>query len=64
VSDLWNKLDNYFQERKLGDIVINSFNLNNEGKINIKSLMEKRLEKLGINYNLREIDKIVSFTKL
>jgi DNA invertase Pin-like site-specific DNA recombinase len=64
VSDLWNKLDNYFQVRKLGNIVINSFNLNNEGKINMKSIMEKRLEKLEINYNLREIDKIVSFTKL
>jgi hypothetical protein len=64
VSDLWDKLDDYFQVRKLGDIRINSFNLKNDKKMDIKILMRKKLWDSGIRYNLSEIEKIVSFTKL
>jgi hypothetical protein len=48
----------------LGNIRINSFNLANDKKIDMKSIMEKIFENMGINYNLREIDKIVSFMEL
>jgi hypothetical protein len=64
VPDAWDKIDDYFQVRKLGNIQINSFNLKNDKTITMKSIMEKRLEKLGINYNLRNIDQIISFTEL
>jgi hypothetical protein len=64
VPDAWDKIDDYFQARKLGNIRINSFNLANDKKMTMKSIMEMRLEKLGINYNLRNIDRIVSFTGL
>jgi DNA invertase Pin-like site-specific DNA recombinase len=65
VSDVWDKIDDYLEVRKLGNIRINSFNLlKSDKKITMKQIMEKRLEKLGINYNLRDIDKIVSFTGL
>jgi hypothetical protein len=58
------KISDYLDVRKLGNIRINSFNLTNDKKIDMKSIMEMRLKKLGINYNLREIDRIVSFTGL
>jgi hypothetical protein len=64
VSDLWDKLDDYFQVRRLGDIRINSFNLKNDKKVNIRIIIEKRLEKLGIKNDLTKIDKIISFTIL
>jgi hypothetical protein len=64
VSDLWDKIDDYFEVRRLGDMRINSFNLKNERKIKMKSIMEKRLEELGIEYDITEVDKIVSFTEL
>jgi hypothetical protein len=64
VADVLNKISDYLDVRKLGNIRINSFNLKNDKKIAMKSIMEKRLRKLGINYNLRDIDRIVSFTKL
>jgi hypothetical protein len=38
--------------------------LKNDKKIDIRTIMEKRLEKLGIKNDLTEIDKLVSFTKL
>jgi DNA invertase Pin-like site-specific DNA recombinase len=64
VPDAWDKIDDYFQVRKLGNIRIESFYLKISYKINMKSMMEKRLEKLGISYNLKNIDRIVSFTEL
>jgi DNA invertase Pin-like site-specific DNA recombinase len=64
VNDLWNKLNNYFDVRKLGDVRIINYNLDNGEKINMKLTMEKRLRKLGITYDITEINKIVSFTEL
>jgi hypothetical protein len=63
VPNAWDKIDDYFQARKLGNIRINSFNLTND-KMTMKSIVEKRLEKLGITYDITEIDRIVSFTEL
>jgi hypothetical protein len=63
VDDLWNKIDNYFSVRRLKDIRITSYNLESN-KIDMKSIMKKKLEKLGIKYKLREIEKIISFTNL
>jgi hypothetical protein len=65
IRDIGDKIDDYFQVRKLGDIRINSFSLlKSDKKTAMKQIMEKRLEKLGIKYDLTEIDKIVSFTGL
>jgi hypothetical protein len=57
---LWDKIDNYFSVRRLGDIKIISYNLESN-KIDIKLVMEKRLEKLGIKYDLTEIERVISF---
>jgi DNA invertase Pin-like site-specific DNA recombinase len=65
VSDVWDKIDDYLEVRKLGNIRIDNFNLlKSDKKTTMKKIMEERFEKLGINYNLRDIDKIVSFTGL
>jgi DNA invertase Pin-like site-specific DNA recombinase len=63
VNDLWNKIDNYFFVRRLGDIRITSYNLESS-KIDMKLIMEKRLEKLGIDYKISGIEKIVFMTSL
>jgi hypothetical protein len=63
VDNLLDKIGNYFSVRRLGDIRITSFNLESN-KIDMKIIIEKRLEKLGINYDITEIEKIVSFTEL
>jgi DNA invertase Pin-like site-specific DNA recombinase len=64
VKDLWNKINNYFDVRKLGDVRIINYNLTNDKKVDMKDIMFKRLRKIGIEYPLSGIDKIVSFTKL
>jgi hypothetical protein len=38
--------------------------MNNDKKITMKSIIEKRLEKLRITYDITEIERIVSFAGL
>ena len=57
-------IDNYLFVRKLGDFYIHEIYLNNKSKIDIKTIMKSRLEKIGIDYPIFEIEKIISFTEL
>jgi hypothetical protein len=63
-SEIIKMMMNYLEVRKLGDTNINNYNLNNGGKINIKDIMLERLRKIGIEYPISGIDKIISFTEL
>ena len=53
----------YYTSRFLGDRQIQEYSLRKAGNEKIKSEMEKRLQKLGIEYSLINIDKIISFTE-
>jgi DNA invertase Pin-like site-specific DNA recombinase len=63
VSDLWDKLNDYFQVRKLGDVRIINYNLESK-KIDMKLIIKNKINRLGIKYDLTNIEKIVSFTTL
>jgi DNA invertase Pin-like site-specific DNA recombinase len=58
-----NMLD-FFAVRTLGDILIKECFLKNRNKVDVKTIMEKRLMKLSIDYKLFGIEKIVSFTHI
>jgi hypothetical protein len=55
---------NFFNVRVLGNLFINEFYLKNNKNIDMKTNMKKKMDKLGIEYDLSEIEKIVSFTEL
>jgi DNA invertase Pin-like site-specific DNA recombinase len=55
---------NYFISRVLGDISIDEYYLTDKDDVEIKSIMKKKLNELSIKYDLSNIEKIISFTKL
>jgi len=57
-------LHNYLSVRKLGDIFIQEIYLKDKNVIDIKTIIKSRLQKIGIDYPLTEIEKIISFTDL
>jgi hypothetical protein len=48
-------LSNYLSVRQLGDIHIFEFP---------KSIMKNKFQKLGINYELKGVEKVISFAKI
>jgi len=59
-----NNYMNYVFSRVLGDKIIYEYYLNNKDGIDIKTEMKNKLKTLGIIYDLTNIEKIVSFTKI
>jgi len=57
-------LDNYWSVRKLGDLFIQEIFLKDKSNIDIKTIMKEKLQNIGIDYPLSEIEKIISFTEL
>ena len=57
-----NNYMNYVIVRSLGGKIIQEFSLVDKKNIEIKVYMEKKLENIGINYNITGIDRIISFT--
>jgi len=57
-------LVNHILIRKLSDIVINEYYLKHSLVFDLKTIMEQRLDRLGIKYDLSGIEKIISFTEL
>jgi DNA invertase Pin-like site-specific DNA recombinase len=56
---------NYFDTRVMGDIFINEIYLKRKtSKIDIKTSTKKRLSNFGIDYDISDIDKIITFTKI
>jgi DNA invertase Pin-like site-specific DNA recombinase len=64
IKDAWNKVNNFLDVRRLGDIKIRSYNLESNDKIDTKFMMKSKMNKLGIKYDLINIEKIISFTSL
>jgi len=55
-------LSDYFIVRNLGDIKINEIFLKNKYNSKIRIRMEKKLNEIGIDYDISNIEKIISFT--
>jgi hypothetical protein len=53
----------YFISRFIGERQIKEYLLMKTGKDKMKTEMEKRLQKLGIEYSLLNVEKIISFTE-
>ena len=64
ISKIINNYMNYIFSRTLGDIIIYEYYLKNKDGIDIKTEMKNKLKTLGIIYDLTNIEKIVSFTKI
>ena len=57
-------LSDYISVRVLGDFFIQEIVLKSKTKIDIKNLIETKLDNVGIKYNLSSIEKVISFTDL
>jgi DNA invertase Pin-like site-specific DNA recombinase len=57
-------LGNYYSVRILGDISIQEIFLNDKNKVDIRIFIENKLQNVGIDYQLSNIEKIVNFTDL
>jgi hypothetical protein len=64
LKNIVSQIGDYLLVRKLGDISIQEIFLMEKKYLNIKIMMEKKLENMGIIYKLSNIDKIISFTEL
>lgn len=54
---------NFFLIRYLGDIKIQEYNLTDKD-LNLRIKMKKKLENIGIHYDISEIEKIISFCEV
>ena len=57
-------LADYFTVREFGNSQIQEVFLNDSKKSDIKNLIENKLQGIGIDYQLFEVEKIISFTEL
>jgi hypothetical protein len=56
---------NYFDTRIMGDLFINEIYLKRKtNKTDIRISMKQRLNNFGIDYDISDIDKIITFTKI
>jgi DNA invertase Pin-like site-specific DNA recombinase len=60
IDSFISNIVNYFLVRHLGDISISEINLDRS----IRNTVKRKLDKLGIKYDLSTVDKIISFTEL
>ena len=64
VTNFLDTIFDYLEVRSLGNMKIESINIKNKDKIDMKVIMKKKLGQIGIDYDISKVDKIVSFTGL